>query len=285
MLRYVLGGLMIVAMASVASAGHKPGHSPGGGGGAATLGDLNCAANQIAKFNGISRAWECALDEVGGGGPDTLGDLNCTTDQIARFNGVSGAWECSASLTVLETDVADLRAASGSLSPVLVVVDGTGIPFATVLDVGLPKKEGLVTAVAEIEGFIGLLQVSATPVPSANWVEGIITSDSIDLFWTSDDCSGTPYLRLGADAVVPNLFDVFKVSFELDAGNSDARPLYVNSGPPAMRLLLSQLDYAGSLGDGFTCRVETRMSNAIPLMLIDPDISMTYPPPYSVQLQ
>ena len=103
------------------------------------------------------------------------------------------------------------------------------------------------------------------------------------LFWTSEDCSGTPYLREGPDATVPNLFDVFKISFELDAGNIDARPLYVNSGPPAMQLLLSQLEYVGGSNDGFTCRAnETIMYNAIPLMLIDPDISITYPPPYRV---
>ena len=68
MFRYVFGGLMVIAMASVASAGHKPGHSPGGGGGdgAATLGDLNCTTDQIAKFEGVSGAWECAFDEVGG---------------------------------------------------------------------------------------------------------------------------------------------------------------------------------------------------------------------------
>ncbi len=50
MFRYVFGGLMVIAMASVASAGHKPGHSPGGGGGAATLGDLNWTTDQIAKL-------------------------------------------------------------------------------------------------------------------------------------------------------------------------------------------------------------------------------------------
>ncbi len=162
----------------------------------------------------------------------------------------------------------------------LVVVDGTGTPFATVLDVNL--ADGLVTAVAEIQGFIGLLQVSVTPTSSSNFLEGILTSN-IDLFWTSDDCSGIPYLRQEVDAVVPNLFDVFKISFELDVGNSDARPLYVNSGPPAMRSLPSHLIPAG--GGGFTCEANPLMLDAIPLMLIDPDISMTYPPPYSVQLQ
>ena len=39
MFRCVFGGLIVVALASVASAGHKPGHSPGGGGGTTTLGD------------------------------------------------------------------------------------------------------------------------------------------------------------------------------------------------------------------------------------------------------
>ncbi len=38
----------------------------GGGGGTTTLGDLNCTADQIAKFNDSSEAWECALDETGG---------------------------------------------------------------------------------------------------------------------------------------------------------------------------------------------------------------------------
>jgi len=67
MLRYVFWGLMAIAMASVASADHKTGHaSPGGGGSPITLGDLSCTANQIAKFNGVSGAWECAFDEVGG---------------------------------------------------------------------------------------------------------------------------------------------------------------------------------------------------------------------------
>ena len=58
MFRYVFGGLMVFAMASVESAGHKAGHTPGGGGGATTLGDLNCTADQIAKFKGGSGVWE-----------------------------------------------------------------------------------------------------------------------------------------------------------------------------------------------------------------------------------
>ena len=61
MFRYVLGGLMVIAMASVASAGHKPGHSPGGGGGStATLGDLDCTEGMIAKI--VGGAWICAED-------------------------------------------------------------------------------------------------------------------------------------------------------------------------------------------------------------------------------
>lgn len=64
MLRYVFGGLMVIAMTSVAFA-QKP-NSTGGGGSKTSLGDLNCTADQIAKFNGVSGAWECAFDEVGG---------------------------------------------------------------------------------------------------------------------------------------------------------------------------------------------------------------------------
>ncbi len=45
-----LGGGVVFAMASVASAGHKAGHTPGGGGGATTLGDLNWTTVQIRKL-------------------------------------------------------------------------------------------------------------------------------------------------------------------------------------------------------------------------------------------
>ena len=81
MFRYVFWGLMVIAMASVASADHKLGHSAGGGGGgsAATLGDLNCTADQIAKFNGVSGAWECAFDVIGG---DTFVLLDSSDQQI-----------------------------------------------------------------------------------------------------------------------------------------------------------------------------------------------------------
>ena len=178
--------------------------------------------------------------------------------------------------------------APGCVPPIdtsLVVVDGTGTPFATVLDVG--PHGGFVTAVAEIQGFIGLLQVASTP----NFYSflGGISAGNQDLWWTSDDCSGTPYLRSGSDAIVPNFFDVFKVSFELDAGNFDTRLLYVNSGPPVMLSLLSQITFPA--GGGVTCFTRTcpnscpSISEVIPMMLIDPDISMTFPPPYSVQLQ
>ena len=79
---------MVIAMASVASAGHKAGHSPGGGGGAATLGDLNCTTDQIAKFNGGSGAWECAFDEVDDGiigAPFVVVD---STGQIMRHTSI-----------------------------------------------------------------------------------------------------------------------------------------------------------------------------------------------------
>ncbi len=174
--------------------------------------------------------------------------------------------------------------APGCVPPIdtsLVVVDGTGTPFATVLDAS--SVGDLVTAVAEIQGFIGLLQVASAP--SFDSFVGGISTHGTGLSWTSDDCSGIPYTR----ASVPNFFDVFTVSFELDTEDLDTRPLYVKSGPPVVLLLSSQMNPAG--GGGVTCHTRTcpnscpSTTEVIPLMLIDPDISMTYPPPYSVQLQ
>jgi hypothetical protein len=57
-----------------------------------TLGALTCGAGQVPKFNGTQ--WECADDaDTVTEDSDTLADLNCTTDQIAKFDGVQ--WVCS----------------------------------------------------------------------------------------------------------------------------------------------------------------------------------------------
>jgi len=134
MFRYVLGGLMVIAMASVASAGHKPGHSPGGGGGsAATLGDLTCTADQIARFDGVSEAWECSasltVNEAAVATAKSTADTavsNAATAQSTANTATSNAADAQSRVTTLEgqnlddrvinleTDVAGLQAASGS---------------------------------------------------------------------------------------------------------------------------------------------------------------------------
>ncbi len=48
-----------------------------------TLENLNCMADQIAKYNGS--VWECASD--------TLANLVCTAGQIPKYSG--SAWECA----------------------------------------------------------------------------------------------------------------------------------------------------------------------------------------------
>ena len=137
---------MVIAMASVASAGHKLGHSPGGGGGgsSATLGDLNCTVDhQIARFNDGSGAWECS-DGL------TVNEAAAATAQSTANTAASNAADAQSRVTTLEgqildgrvtdleTDVGDLQAAGGGtidniLSPVL--VDGNLEPIGTVVGV------------------------------------------------------------------------------------------------------------------------------------------------------
>lgn len=58
-----------------------------------TLSGLNCANDQVAKYNGS--AWQCATDE----NTDTLSDLNCGADQIAVSDS-SGNWSCAAAPSI-----------------------------------------------------------------------------------------------------------------------------------------------------------------------------------------
>ncbi len=148
MFRYVFSGLMVFAMASVASAGHKAGHSPGGGGGTTTLGDLNCNVDhQIVRFNGDSGAWECSagltVNEAVAAAAQSAADTavsnaaaaqsaadtaasNATTAQSTANTAARNAANAQSRVTTLEgqnldgrvtnlaTDVAGLQAASGS---------------------------------------------------------------------------------------------------------------------------------------------------------------------------
>ena len=107
MFRYVFGGLMVIAMASVASAGHKLGHSPGGGGGsAATLGDLNCTTDQIARFDDGSGAWECS-DGL------TVNEAAAATAQSTANTAASNAADAQSRVTTLEGQNVNPRAKRG----------------------------------------------------------------------------------------------------------------------------------------------------------------------------
>lgn len=109
MFRYLLAGFLVIAMAGVSSAEHKDGHNPGGGAGTTTLGDLDCATNQIAKFNGASGTWECASDQTGS--TITIRDLN--DDAVAT-------------ITLIGT-VATIQDADGRDRNVLVEIYPSGI--------------------------------------------------------------------------------------------------------------------------------------------------------------
>ncbi len=67
---------------------HCDGAEPSG----ATLGDLACNTDEIARFDGTQ--WVCDVDRntLGDLGT-TLGDLACNTDEIATFNGAQ-QWVC-----------------------------------------------------------------------------------------------------------------------------------------------------------------------------------------------
>ena len=78
-------------MYTVNIGGHEGGGTNGGDGSTAedTLSGLDCANDQVAKYNGS--AWQCATDE----NTYTLSDLNCGADQIAVTDN-SGNWSCAA---------------------------------------------------------------------------------------------------------------------------------------------------------------------------------------------
>ena len=58
MVRCAIGSLLILGVASTASAGQNPEDIPGGR--RTTLGSLKCSADQIAKVSSDSNGWECS---------------------------------------------------------------------------------------------------------------------------------------------------------------------------------------------------------------------------------
>jgi len=230
----------------------------GGGGGPDTLGDLNCAANQIAKFNGLSGAWECALDEVGGGGPDTLGDLNCTTDQIAKFNGASGAWECAFDEII------------GILLPVL--LDGNLEPIGTVVGV----TDGIIiTTFVEVQNII-----DETRLTKLNFVWNNPDNHSIiasaEVRFDKLGCTGKGFIVGSTNNITDSVFSSAVIGID---GNAE---WYVaTSTEPESFVAESVLG-----GDGINCTSLSSFSyDGVPVEQVEVNIFDRFPLPYSLELR
>ncbi len=145
--KLVIAGALVLTMGlpGTAIAAHREGHTQGGGNTATTLGALDCAAGEIAKFDGT--AWTCQADTtLDQGGieafgfttgthtinTDTLDDLVCADGGFLRLDPAgSGEWQCM--------NANQLKFVLGLAAPVFVTSAGyTGNLQQEATTLGLP---------------------------------------------------------------------------------------------------------------------------------------------------
>ncbi len=189
-LAILLLGLAVVFWAPAAKAHcphgsdviHCPGEPPG-----ATLGDLDCATDEIAKYDEPN--WVCAADE------DTVGSLGCSSGQVARFNGSN--WVCGADTTLDQTGVEALGFVTGAHA----IAPGGGI--GTLLDADgmtIGKVVGItstpwptVTILFEVSGQMILADV-VTEAPSSSFNDPPGFKKNITVLFSDEDCQGAAWV-------------------------------------------------------------------------------------------
>jgi len=290
MFRYVFGGLMVIAMASVASAGHKSGHSPGGGGeSAATLGDLNCNVDQIARFDDGSGAWECS-DGL------TVNEAAAATAQSTANTAASNAADAQSRVTTLEgqildgrvtdleTDVADLQAAFGSLtlganlSPVL--LDGNLEPIGTV--VGVTDLLHVITLV-EVQNDFGETRLTAL---QANWKQVENSGPFFDTKIVRRDVAFDGLGCTGQAFITPNIL-VIRITDTVFASAVTGGEWYVATSTNEVPFVRQSLLVPGSGILGTICQTPFGPydQTGAPAEQVEFNIFDRFPLPYTLELR
>lgn len=185
--------------------------------------------------------------------PVTLGSLECTQDEIAKFDGAN--WVCSidegigSGWVLMDSDVPP--------KPVGEVVSVLGINDALVA-LQVADRETLIEATTDVY----------------NTIKGFPT-----FYYESTDCSGQAYVGGTYDPTVASkvnwLDQVYIKNGEL--GDRYARtPYEIIGGPDRTRTdYMSRLTYS-------TCFQEEGSYSMFPVVQIADDLSITYPPPYTL---
>lgn len=171
----------------------------------------------------------------------------CTEGQIPKYLG--GVWKCAD----------DLQGGGGTLSPQLVAVDSTGATIGPIID----------SAFGGATSVLAVVELGGAPYPLPITRSGYVRIG--DLFFTTSNCTGTPYSN---DDINFGGVGIFPVTVVSEPGNS----LYGQIGDRTQITAASRRQLTGE------CIVQSFPFDGYPLgFLVNLDTLFT--PPFRAALQ